>query len=175
MFGASPELASVMEFGFYQLCHTFHTDVQIRYRNRMCHERLGYETCPLVWRLIWTPQAWSLLSLYYLYVVCYLSLARECQNYLAFGISQISKMALLFPSKAWVTNLLTYFDLALFCSFAVSFLKVLKAAMSSGLSCPVLSFLGDRLYKNSSGDEIANVNFYAVRPEGTRIRWNNAK
>jgi len=24
--------------------------------------------------------------------------------------------------------------------------------------------------KNSSGDEIANVNFHAVRPEGTRIR-----
>ena len=31
------------------------------------------------------------------------------------------------------------------------------------------------LDKNSSADEIANVNFYAVRPEGTRIRWNNAK
>jgi len=30
-------------------------------------------------------------------------------------------------------------------------------------------------YKNSSGDEIANVNFYAVYPEATRIRWNNAK
>ena len=29
--------------------------------------------------------------------------------------------------------------------------------------------------KNSSGDEIANVNFYAVRPEATRIRWNSAK
>jgi len=29
--------------------------------------------------------------------------------------------------------------------------------------------------KNSSGDEIANVNFYAVRPETTRIRRNNAK
>jgi len=29
--------------------------------------------------------------------------------------------------------------------------------------------------KNSSRDEIANVNFYAVRPEATRIRWNNAK
>ena len=29
--------------------------------------------------------------------------------------------------------------------------------------------------KNSSVDEIANVNFYAVRPEDTRIRWNNAK
>ena len=27
--------------------------------------------------------------------------------------------------------------------------------------------------KNSSGDEIANVNFYAVRPEATRIRYNN--
>jgi len=25
-------------------------------------------------------------------------------------------------------------------------------------------------YKNSSGDETANVNFYAVRPEATRIR-----
>jgi len=25
-------------------------------------------------------------------------------------------------------------------------------------------------YKNSSGDEIANVNFYAVRPEATLIR-----
>jgi len=28
---------------------------------------------------------------------------------------------------------------------------------------------------NSSGDEIAKVNFYAVRPEATQIRWNNAK
>jgi len=29
---------------------------------------------------------------------------------------------------------------------------------------------------NSAGDEIANVNFfYAVHPEATRIRWNNAK
>jgi len=32
-----------------------------------------------------------------------------------------------------------------------------------------------RYDKNSSGDEIANANFYAVRPEATRIRWNNAK
>jgi len=31
------------------------------------------------------------------------------------------------------------------------------------------------IHKNSSGDEIANVNFYAVRPEATWIRWNNAK
>jgi len=30
----------------------------------------------------------------------------------------------------------------------------------------------NKIYKNSSGDEIANVNFYAVRPEATRIRWN---
>jgi len=30
-------------------------------------------------------------------------------------------------------------------------------------------------YRNSSGDEIANVNFYAIRPEATRIRRNNAK
>jgi len=29
--------------------------------------------------------------------------------------------------------------------------------------------------KNSSGDEIANVNFYAVRSGSYGIRWNNAK
>jgi len=28
-----------------------------------------------------------------------------------------------------------------------------------------VTFLDDRLYNNSSGDEIANVNFYAVRLE----------
>ena len=27
-----------------------------------------------------------------------------------------------------------------------------------------------KIYKNSPGDETANVNFYAVRPEATRIR-----
>jgi len=36
----------------------------------------------------------------------------------------------------------------------------------------VYPFLGDRLYKNSSGDEIANVNFYAVRPGSY---WNSLK
>jgi len=30
-------------------------------------------------------------------------------------------------------------------------------------------------YKNLSADEIANVNYYAVRPESYQIRWNNAK
>jgi len=30
-------------------------------------------------------------------------------------------------------------------------------------------------YKNSSGDEIANLNFYAVCLEATPIRLNNAK
>jgi len=29
--------------------------------------------------------------------------------------------------------------------------------------------------KNSSGDEIANVNFYALRPEATQIHSDNAK
>jgi len=29
--------------------------------------------------------------------------------------------------------------------------------------------------KNSIGDKIANVNFYAVHPEATRIRRSNAK
>ena len=36
------------------------------------------------------------------------------------------------------------------------------------LSCD--STTTPQLNKNSSGDEIANVNFYAVLPEGTRIR-----
>jgi len=35
--------------------------------------------------------------------------------------------------------------------------------------------LKKHLYKNSSGDETANMDFYAVRPEATRIRQNNAK
>jgi len=33
-----------------------------------------------------------------------------------------------------------------------------------------LLIVSDHINKNSSGDEIANVNFYAVRPEATRIR-----
>jgi len=44
--------------------------------------------------------------------------------------------------------------------------------------CNILLFFNSSVryvYKNSSGDEIANVNFYAVRPEATWIRWNNAK
>jgi len=32
-----------------------------------------------------------------------------------------------------------------------------------------LHAVSDQYKKNSSGDEIANVNFYAVRPEATRI------
>ena len=47
----------------------------------------------------------------------------------------------------------------------------LHVCMSVHLSVCLLAYLN----KNSSGDEIANVNFYAVRPEATRIRWNNAK
>jgi len=39
----------------------------------------------------------------------------------------------------------------------------------------VANFTAPFMNKNSSGDEIANVNFYAVRPEATQIRWNNAK
>jgi len=38
----------------------------------------------------------------------------------------------------------------------------------------IKQFIGTK-NKNSSGDEIANANFYAVCPEATRIRWNNAK
>jgi len=33
----------------------------------------------------------------------------------------------------------------------------------------------DNWNKNSSGDELANVNSYAVRLEATWICWNNAK
>jgi len=39
----------------------------------------------------------------------------------------------------------------------------------------MMLYFDAKQYKNSSGDEIANVNFYAVRPGATRIRWNNAK
>jgi len=35
---------------------------------------------------------------------------------------------------------------------------------------PTEETIGSNKYKNSLGDEIANANFYAVRPEATRIR-----
>ena len=57
------------------------------------------------------------------------------------------------------------------------------ACIPSGVVYPVAWLPSAMVYpglitcynKNSSGDEIVNVNFYAVRPEATRIRWNNAK
>jgi len=39
---------------------------------------------------------------------------------------------------------------------------------NAGLSA--FSVAGGYVGKNSSGDEMANVNFYAMRPEATRIR-----
>ena len=45
----------------------------------------------------------------------------------------------------------------------------------SNCSWQLANSLWHYINKNSSGDEIANVNVYAVRPEATRIRWNNAK
>ena len=44
-------------------------------------------------------------------------------------------------------------------------LRISKRLAATGNSC-----WGYRFYKNSSGDEIANVNFQAVSPESTRIR-----
>ena len=53
----------------------------------------------------------------------------------------------------------------------------LKIARNAGLAgtnrtrvSDIAQLLHSCMNKNSSGDEIANVNFYAVRPEGTRIR-----
>jgi len=60
-------------------------------------------------------------------------------------------------------------------SFAFSILCDVIVDVDDGHSCPRGSRGPNseplpRPNKNSSGDEIANVNFYAVRPEGTRIR-----
>ena len=38
----------------------------------------------------------------------------------------------------------------------------------------IAAVITTRWNKNSSGDETANVNFYPVRPDATRIHWNNA-
>jgi len=42
---------------------------------------------------------------------------------------------------------------------------------NSGQTSPIrpVTIMSASADKNSSGDEIANVNFYAVRPEATRI------
>jgi len=51
--------------------------------------------------------------------------------------------------------------------------RVLHGAIPSALT--MLDLMAAIHDKNSSGDEIANVNFYAVHLEATWIRWNNAK
>jgi len=51
-----------------------------------------------------------------------------------------------------------------------SFLKVMILFFEVFLSVVRLLQVGVFYNKNSSGDEIANVNFYAIRSEGTRIR-----
>ena len=52
--------------------------------------------------------------------------------------------------------------------------EVVAAQVDWGSTRNSLTLLELEHNKNSS-DEIANVNFYAVRPEATRIGWNNAK
>ena len=48
--------------------------------------------------------------------------------------------------------------------------KKKKIKITSAKYITACSHAGHNKYKNSSADEIANVNFYAVRPEGTQIR-----
>jgi len=51
----------------------------------------------------------------------------------------------------------------------LNFQKLAKPCMLAAMTVsPLCGFL--IFNKNSSGDEIANVNFYAVRPETNRIR-----
>ena len=58
---------------------------------------------------------------------------------------------------------------------APTYVRMLLGSAALNLKTVDPSNILTYVYKNSSGDEIANVNFYAVRPEATRIRWNNAK
>ena len=56
--------------------------------------------------------------------------------------------------------------------------RMQRTVIHEAIGLSAQTFASLRLHyrdKNSSGDDIANVNFYAVRPEVTRIRWNNAK
>jgi len=60
--------------------------------------------------------------------------------------------------------------------FAWSVQELARSVQCPGQSMFCSGILMSQIFsnKNSSGDEIANVNFYAVRPEATRICWNNA-
>ena len=51
----------------------------------------------------------------------------------------------------------------------------LLVVVAAAAAAAVAAISSSNSNKNSSGDEIANVNFYAVHPEAIRIRWNNAK
>jgi len=64
---------------------------------------------------------------------------------------------------------------SLACLLILTFL--FKITLENGIYNDFFSFVMQYGYKrhrhinkNSSGDDIANVNFYAVRPEATRIR-----
>ena len=46
----------------------------------------------------------------------------------------------------------------------------LKPVVMSAVRATIAASSSCMINRNSSGDEIANVNFYAVRPEATRIR-----
>jgi len=62
-----------------------------------------------------------------------------------------------------------YFSRFLIFVFSVPAKKLAGKSISE-----MTHFVSSGMYKNSSGGEIANVNFYAVRPEATRIHRNNA-
>ena len=55
----------------------------------------------------------------------------------------------------------SHFDRTLTCD------KYTDIHINNGTQHTMLSYCR---YKNTSGDEIVNVNFYAVHPEATRIR-----
>ena len=67
----------------------------------------------------------------------------------------------------------TFFWLVNVCFCCVRFLFSIPGPESGLVWNPrpkITYFLSSKAYKNSSGDEIANVNFYEVRPKGIRIR-----
>ena len=68
-----------------------------------------------------------------------------------------------------------YACLFVFSRFLVFVFSVPAKKLAGKSISEMTHFVSSDMYKNSSGDEIANVNSYSVRPEATRIHRNNAK
>jgi len=79
-----------------------------------------------------------------------------------YRIPTFQKLLIAVWSDASIVSTIWFSELALVTVSSTTMINIVEKKTPSSLVCM------PKFHKNSSGDEIANVNFYAVRPEATR-------